>query len=368
MAGIAIYIASANIGSKWARWALVFPLSQHHLPTVPVETPRYLLDLGVSRPVFDCKWPETRAVVEELWASRPHHLYDRPYDGLQDDLGDRFLDAWRTWATPVVRIASDLKFSYATMGSTEAIRETLALHAMQRGQSTHDGRKPTIHIFDGEYEGYPAQFDGYGGAVVRHDRAAYAESMTRDVRPGDRFYVSQPSAIDGNVWAGYDEFIAHVEHHHPDLHVFADLSYVGAVGRNFTVRVDSPVIRAAFVSLSKPLGVYYHRVGGVFSRDALPGLYGNRWFKTSFGLALGIALCERFGVHEIPRRYSALQRQETMRIAHETGIALAPSDAVLLAHGPAAQPHMPDDIAALRRGDSVRLCLTPSLERAFPRA
>ena len=149
--------------------------------------------------------------------------------------------------------------------------------------------------------------------------------------------------------------------HHPRVDI-------GAVGRNFTVRADSPVIRAVFVSLSKPLGVYYHRVGGVFSRDALPGLYGNRWFKTSFGLALGIALCERFGVHEIPRRYAALQRQETMRIAHETGIALAPSDAVLLAHGPAAQPNMPDDIAALRRGHSVRLCLTPSLERAFPRA
>jgi hypothetical protein len=335
---------------------------------VPLETPRSLLDLGVSRPVFDCKWPETRAVVEELWASRPHHLYDRPYDGLQDDLGERFLASWRAWAEPVVTIPRALSFGYATMGSTEAIRETLALHAMQRDAASEDGRKPTIHIFDGEYEGYSGQFEGYGGAVVRHDRAAYAESMANSVKAGDSFYVSQPSAIDGNVWPGFDAFIAHVERHFPGVGVFADLSYVGAVGREYAVNVDSPVIRAVFVSLSKPLGVYYHRVGGVFSRDALPGLYGNRWFKTSFGLALGMTLCERFGVREIAQRYSALQGQETARIAKEAKIQLSPSDAVLLAHGPAGQEGMPADIAALRRGRTVRLCLTPSLERAFTRA
>jgi hypothetical protein len=192
--------------------------------------------------------------------------------------------------------------------------------------------------------------------------------MKRDVREGDRFYLSQPSAIDGNVWPGYDAFIAHVERYHPVLHVYADLSYVGAVGREYVVRVDSPAIHAVFFSLSKPLGVYYHRVGGVFSREDLPGLYGNRWFKTSFGLALGITLCERFGVREIAQRYTTLQRHETARIALECAIRLAPSDAVLLAHGPAAQPDMPDEIAALRRGSTVRLCLTPSLERAFPRA
>ena len=322
----------------------------------------------MSRPVFDCKWPETRAVVEELWASRPHHLYDRPYDGLQDDLGNRFLEAWRAWAKPVVTIPERLTFAYATMGSTEAIRETLALHAMQRDVAVKDGRKPTIHIFDGEYEGYSGQFEGYGGAVVRHDREAYAESMQREVRAGDSFYVSQPSAIDGNVWPGYDSFLAHVERHHPQLGVFADLTYVGAVGRTYSVNVDSPVVRAVFFSLSKPLGVYYHRVGGVFSREALPGLYGNRWFKTSFGLALGMTLCERFGVGGIPQRYAPLQKQETARIAKEAGIQLSPSDAVLLANGPAGQAGMPDDIASLRRGKSVRLCLTPSLERAFARA
>ena len=337
---------------------------------MPVETPPFLLNLGVSRPVFDCKWPETRAVVEELWASRPHHLYDRPYDGLQDDLGERFLDAWRAWAAPIVKIPAELKFAYATMGSTEAIRETLALHAIQRGVAQKDGRKPTIHIFDGEYEGYSAQFEGYGGAVVRHDREAYAESMARHVREGegDRFYISQPSAIDGNIWSGYDAFLAHVERHHPLLHVYADLSYVGAVGREYTVRVDSPTIHAVFFSLSKPLGVYYHRVGGVFSQEELPGLYGNRWFKTSFGLALGITLCERIGVREIAQRYAGLQRQETARIASQVAITLSPSDAVLLAHGPAKQAGMPDEIAALRRGRTVRLCLTPSLERAFSRA
>jgi hypothetical protein len=106
----------------------------------------------------------------------------------------------------------------------------------------------------------------------------------------------------------------------------------------------------------------------VFSREELPGLYGNRWFKTSFGLALGMTLCKRFGVRGIPQRYLALQQQETARIAAECKITLTPSDVVLLAHGAAGQPGMPDDIASLRRGKTVRLCLTPALERAFSRA
>jgi hypothetical protein len=85
-----------------------------------LETPRALLDLGVSKPVFDCRWPLTRERTEALWASRPHALYDQPYLGGQDDLHETTTMHWREWASPIVAIPGAFRFRYATQGSTAA--------------------------------------------------------------------------------------------------------------------------------------------------------------------------------------------------------------------------------------------------------
>lgn len=56
----------------------------------PLETTDALLAAGVSRPVFDCRWPETRLVAERLWAALPR--------GLADNTGSGDGQGWRELA------------------------------------------------------------------------------------------------------------------------------------------------------------------------------------------------------------------------------------------------------------------------------
>ena len=338
------------------------PTTTAHRP--PLETSDALLGAGVSKPVFDCQWPETRRLARQLWAALPEglasRLYDEPYRGGQDALQEAFLDAWLAWREPVVALdVAALPWRYATMGSTEGIRESLALHAMNGFRA---GRAPAIHVFEGEYEGYAAEAEGYGVRVVRHDRRAYEESLPAHAAPGDRLYLSQPSAIDGNVWAGFPRLVAFVEERLPALALMVDLTYVGTVGAPYAVDVRSPVVHTIFFSLSKVFGVYYHRVGGALSRVPLTGLYGNRWFKNTFSLELGRRLLESFPVQAIPRRYGAQQAKAVESVAAKLGVPAVASDVVLLAHHDWREG-LPDAVAPLRRGASVRYCLTPALDR-----
>ena len=337
---------------------------------VALETPGALLDLGVSKPVFDCRWPLTRERTEALWASRPHALYDQPYLGGQDDLHETVTARWRAWAAPVVAVPDAFRFHYATQGSTEAIRESLALHAIA---SRASGREPVIHVFHGEYEGYAAEMEGYGGRVVRHGRDAYEESFAREARPGDRVYLSQPSAIDGNVWTGYDAFIAFLEARHPELRVVVDLTYVGTVARDHRIAVGSPAIDVVVASLSKVMGIYYHRVGFAFARAPLAGLYGNRWFKNTFSLALASDLLERTGnPYMLPRLHEPVQQEIVRDLAARTRLSVVASDAVLLATSPAAEAGVSDDLRVLARGapgrERLRFCLTPAFDARFAAA
>ena len=332
-----------------------------------LETPRALLELGVSKPVFDCRWPLTRERTEALWAARPHELYDEPYLGGQDELHETTTVRWREWASPVVAIPDAFGFRYATQGSTEAIRETLALHAISARSA---GREPVIHVFHGEYEGYAAEMEGYGGRVVRHDRDDYQTSFAREARPGDRVYLSQPSAIDGDVWTGYDAFVAFLEVNHPKLRVVVDLTYVGTVAREHRISVDSPVIDVVVASLSKVMGIYYHRVGFAFARMPLAGLYGNRWFKNTFSLALASDLLARTGhPYTLPRLHQPLQREIVRELGRRTGLSVVASDVVLLATSPADEIGVSDALRVLARGapgrERLRYCLTPAFDALF---
>jgi hypothetical protein len=141
-----------------------------------------------------------------------------------------------------------------------------------------------------------------------------------------------------------------------------DLTYVGTVGAPYAVDVRSPVVHTVFFSLSKVFGVYYHRVGGALSRAPLTGLYGNRWFKNTFSLELGRRLLESFPVQAIPRRYAAQQAKAVESVAAKLGVPAVASDVVLLAHHDWREG-LPAAVSPLRRGASVRYCLTPALDR-----
>lgn len=318
-----------------------------------------------TKTVYSLYFPETRRVVDELWGERPHHLYERNYTKRQDAMHEPFLARYRSWAGDAgVEFGSGLVHGYPTSGASEGI------HALLARIATHG--RPRVHVFEGEYEGYRHLAAALALEVCVHARAPehWQRSLGEEARPGDWFLISQPSAIDGRVWKGFDELVAWTGRHTPELTLAVDLTYVGAVARDFRVDVSAPNVGVVLASLSKPFGVYYHRVGALWSRTPFDALYGNLWFKNLFSLALGERLMATFGARVLPSRYAPLQRIALDRAiaAGEATASAEPSDVLLLAterlaagvaptatHEPFVRAREPD-------GLTLRWCLTPALD------
>lgn len=316
----------------------------------PVTRP--LLE-GLTSAVYGLVLPETRAMLQRLWSEQPHVLFERAYEDTQDAAHLAFLRAWRHWVAPCVTGLDAHEFQYVTNGSSEGIRESV----WHLAKTAHDaGTTPQLHVFAGEYEGYGAYARAAGVEVVVHDRAAWRD-IEFAVGTRHRWYVSQPSAVDGNVWPDFAEFLRTLDTRGVEAAV--DLAYVGAVPNLTPMDLALPNVSHVFFSLSKVFGVFYHRVGGVLSRSAMLGLEGNKWFKNTFSLYLGTSLMEETPTPTtLPSRYRSVQTDACRIVAERHGIPLEASDVILLAS--AAPGPYPD---AFRRGPRYRFCLTPAMDR-----
>jgi len=292
-------------------------------------------------------------MTRRLWREQPELLYERAYEETQDHAHVVLFDHWRAWVSAQVTGLSGYRHTYAANGSSEAIRESI----WSLAKDAHDSsRTAYLHTFAGEYEGYAAYARAAGIEVVPHDRAAWRDFI---MPPSGlhRWYVSQPSAIDGNVWSDFPDFLRAMKQHGIDVAV--DLSYVGATDRPLTVDVSLPNVPYVFFSLSKVFGVFYHRVGGVFSRTPMMGLEGNKWFKNLFSLYLGASLIEATPTPAtLPAKYRPVQTAACEELSRRHGIPLSPSDVILLATSPPGA--YPD---GFRRGAGYRWCLTPTMDR-----
>jgi histidinol-phosphate/aromatic aminotransferase/cobyric acid decarboxylase-like protein len=232
--------------------------------------------------VYGIYYPETRRIVDQLWAERPHGDYERNYTGRQDSMHRACLERWREWVGAAgVALGSGYAHEYPTAGANEALHALLALHAARAGRR--------IHVFEGEYEGYSHVAQALGLKTITHarDPDRYSESIPRMAEGGDLFFVSQPSAIDGNMWRGFGSFCEALAFGAPRVGLVVDVTYVGAVAAEPRIDLRHEAIRAVVWSLSKPFGVYYHRIGGVVSRLDIPTLQGHCWFKNLFSVRLG---------------------------------------------------------------------------------
>lgn len=288
----------------------------------------------VSKTVYSYVYPETQRVIDELWENKPHHLYENPWTAWQDNYHVPFLNKWVDWVSPKA-VIPNFKYSYISAGSSEAIRETLSKHAAS-------GNKCIIHVFEGEYEGYEALAEPLGMRVVKHDRHdegswksrlhAYNYSAKRDASEKHLFYISQPSAIDGNTWERYPAFQDWMFYNCTEIPIMLDLCYVGATSLNHRNKIHiTPNVKTVFFSLSKVFGVYYHRIGGCFSRDPIENLYGNKWFKNMFSIKLGRELMDRFSIGELPAKYKDVQ-QEVISDLKDYNPEIRRSEVILLAN------------------------------------
>lgn len=308
---------------------------------------------GISKMVYSITYPETRIIKDKIWATRPHSMYERTHNKYQDDMHLSFFEEWIKWTGPVLDFnESNFKYIYPICGSSEGIQESIAFHATNE-------EIPVIHVFDGEYEGYENYAKHYNIQIIKHNRNNYQTSVFNSCYPGDRFYISQPSSKDGNVWKGFGEFLEWMNINLPEVKIMLDLCYVGTVANPYYINTDFPNIDTIFFSLSKVFGVFYDRIGGMFSKNPYPNLNENIWLKNLLSLKLGTELLKEYEVYELPKKYQYAQK----RAVEIVGRNICASDVIILGNKISANDEL--DKYLLRgtgESKSVRYCLSPTID------
>lgn len=325
--------------------------------SVAKEPAELAQEQGFSKTVYSLVYPHTREVLDDFLKERSviHRLYDRAWTKRQDPMHKPLFDGWVKYAGSGIDFDRDqFPHEYPTAGSSEAIRAVIAELASKGGQHS-------IHIFEGEYEGYSAFAQAHGLPVKLHKRDDWMKLDESDYVDGDVFFISEPSSIDGNGWEYFPDFVRHIET--TGIRLAVDLCYVGCSYASMHIPITSQSIDYVFFSLSKSFGVYYHRIGGVFSRNPIPSLYGNMWFKNLLEIEYGVRLLKSVETAwDLPRKATDIQLEAIRLIEFRTGLILQPSDVVLLAHH--SLPKNPSEMDKfLVRGNTVRYCLTPTMDQ-----
>lgn len=290
-------------------------------------------------------------------------IYHEPWTQKQDAMHQKYFDTWLEWSSPIVNLPKDdFGYRFPTAGASEGIYKVMAEFSARKNA---DKKDHAIHVFEGEYEGFRAFAEALEIPVIFHDRAEW-ESVADQIGPHDQFWISQPSAIDGNVWPHFEELTAAIQDKQPSAQVVPDLTYVGNVAREFSIDVDFPNIRSVIMSQSKPCGGYYHRIGGVLSRDESPSLFGNVWFKNLQSLSWATEMMSTHSVYKLPRKYAPVQQAAADRVSALLGIDnLKPADVFVLGIAPVPDVPLNDVQSSLLRGPEseriIRVCLTPTM-------
>lgn len=291
--------------------------------------------------IYSWLMPETVKITEELWESKPHHLFKNNYLGNQEGKEKDFFKQWINWSKEVLSGAENFKHVYAGNGSSEGIRELIYQEHNQ---------KRTLHFFKGEYEGFKAYAQACGISYQEHDRDEFKDIQ---LSKNDTFILSQPSSIDGNIWSSFDDFAKQLND--SSTKMIVDLCYVGTVGKNYNINLNHPNIETITMSLSKVYGVYFHRIGGILSKNEQKGMIGNQWFKNMFSLELGIKLMKQFSVTELPKKYAKIQKAACVDFKKTYGVELIPCDVFILGYSP-------KQIEEFSRLNHSRVCLTPKMD------
>lgn len=312
-------------------------------------------ELGLSQTVYGYPHKDVENVVKNLWRNETEILlnnYREPWTKKQDGLHTPFLESWKLWSSNLVSGMDLFNYGYPVAGSSEGIREVIAAYKAAGGKD--------LCVFYGEYEGYSKLAEHYGLQVHKIDRNFVNSEM--DIPKNSLFWLSQPSALDGNIWVGYDKFMNFMSTNREDVAMWIDLAYVGSVADvQPKINLNYSSIRGVAVSWSKPFGVYYHRVGAIYSKTPMVGLYETQWFKNLFSLRLGQQLCETFTPCELAIRSKEKQVEAIDSIFKNTGVKLIASDVSILAtvdksNAPAEWVEFFNRAPNLK---SLRVCLSP---------
>jgi histidinol-phosphate/aromatic aminotransferase/cobyric acid decarboxylase-like protein len=214
-----------------------------------------------------------------------------------------------------------------------------------------------IYVWSGDYEGY-REVAKTRGLTVKE--VAFSQDPA-ELEPG-HWFLSDPSARNGQ-FVPEAKIQALLEAGHK---VFYDLSYLSSTAPH-VYDLQHPNIEAVAISFSKPFGLFYYRIGFLYTRAPVPVLYANKWFKNVFGLIIADRVLQELDLPALASRYKGIQAEIVAEIDRETGVGLVASDAFLLAHIPKDKADQLDDdqraaIERFQRGQYYRFCLTPYFE------
>lgn len=331
--------------------------------------------LNAIKPVYSYPFPETMKLLHEVESKLPYELFkvttpaEKVSEGLESlfnppleipsNLEENILDfIHMPIIKRIIKVYSkqvpslgQFKHSYPTSGSSEGLFHILAKYKVKGIKS--------INVLEGEYEGYSIQAKNLGMGV---NTVGPDEKNIDEIKPGV-WFISNPSARDGNIIP--NEFIKKLcDSGHK---IVLDLAYVGATKPHF-FDISHENISEVVMSFSKPYGVFRFRMGGfVFSREEIPTLIGNKWFKDVVRLLQALKLAEEIGPSGLYDKYRPMQENIIKEINNDFKLNIKPSDSLLLAY------LTKDDlkklnkkqlelIAPFKRGNKYRFCLTPYFE------
>jgi len=313
------------------------------------------MDLKAITTVYSYYFPEVRQVIDEIVANYPHDVFLGSIEPGLDNFHVPIIELYLSSYSGEIPHLKDFCFKYPTGGAEEGIREVLTF-LQTRGVEK-------IYVFSGEYEGYKAVAETRRIDTVEVD----FNEDPKNLEPG-YWFLSNPSACNGNIIP--NEFINRIcEAGH---RVFYDLTYVGLT-REHRFDVSHRNIFAAAVSFSKPFGLFYYRAGFTFSREEIPSLCGNKWFKNIFSLLIVKELMGNMMSMGIVAKYKPLQEEIISEINRETGLGMRASDVLLLGYltEQDAKKLSSEQLEAIKRfsrGNLYRFCLTPYFKELEKRA
>lgn len=232
--------------------------------------------------------------------------------------------------------------AYPNHGSSQAMFTMLA-------EWKAKGKLDSLAVVDGEYEGYSAYAEALNIPVARYD------NLDAELKDGQVWFVSNPSAVDGN-WideTAWEKFVA------AGHEIVLDAAYVGLTSER-PLDVSAPNIRAVLTSPSKIFGVFRYRNTGItYTREPVQAMYGTKWFKDVPALLETLNLYETFGPSELPNKYRSAQEFICRQLTDVVEAEVKPADVLLLANtsGPIAS-----EFEQYKRGANYRFGLTKLFE------
>lgn len=299
--------------------------------------------------VYSYYLPEIRHLITGLTREYPHEVFLRSISPGLDDFHQPIIEKLLVAHRQDVPDLGQFAYRYPTAGSEEGIREYFTLLQSKNVKQ--------IYTWKGEYEGFREVAKTRSITTVEIDFEADPAALA----PG-HWFLSNPSARNGMIVPS-DRILALAE---AGQKIFYDLSYLGATDPH-VFDVSHPNIVAAAISFSKPFGLFYYRIGFTFSREAIPALYANKWFKNIYGLLIADRLLDEINQPELTQKYKGIQAGIVQRINDAFALRVSAGDAFLLAKlsatAAAQLSHERQQlIAKFKRGDWYRFCLTPYFE------